>query len=161
MDKAEIRNNIIKEVHTKPLFEKYNESNVRNNTNCYSHALGSTFPYLKAYRIGAICSKKPITEEYRSIEEIKKLLFLDCEAIQLKIEESSLEEELLEGQFKIALFVEKWSNGRINDYHFFRFDNGIWTEKRKREPMVVVEDLKENKVNYYPWNLGGFYKITK
>ena len=149
------------EVHLPPFFEAYKATNYRNNTNCYSHALGVIFPKLELYRIGAISGKKPIEQKYFSIEEIKELLFLDCETLGLKIEESSLEEKVLENQYKIKLFVKKWPNGEIGDYHFWRLDNQIWTEKWKGYDMNEIQDTKRDKMNSYPWNFVGIYKISR
>lgn len=83
----EILTHLLQEVHSKPSFEKYESTRVRNNTNCYSHALGMTFPNIELYRIDAISNKKPVDQEYFSIEEIKELLFSDCEKLQLKIKD--------------------------------------------------------------------------
>lgn len=152
---------ILSQVHSKPCFEAYEATNVRNNTNCYSHALGVTLPYIECYRVGALCGKKSIDEPYSSIEEIKKLLFFDCEELQLKIEESSLEEELLDNQYKIKLFVKIWANGKIGDYHFWRFENEIWTEKWKTRRMSEIQDFEKSEMNYFPWNFVGIYKISR
>lgn len=152
---------LTKEVHSKPSFEQYSDTTVRNNTNCYSHALGATYPNLTLYRIGAISQKKSIDEKYTSFEEIRNLLFLDCQTLHLEIKESSLEEELAENEYKIALFVKKWANGEIADYHFWRFEDGIWTEKWKGRQMSVVQDFKRDKLDYFPWNFVGIYKIAR
>lgn len=149
------------EVHLPPFFEVYNATNYRNNTNCYSHALGATFPKLELYRIGAISGKKPIDQKYFSVEEIKELLFLDCETLGLKIEESSLEEKLLENQYKIKLFVKIWADETIGDYHFWRLDNQIWTEKWKGYNMNQIQDTEKDRMNYFPWNFVGIYKISR
>jgi len=150
------------EVHYEPYFLRYCSTNHRNNTNCYSHALGAVFPRLELYRIGAISGKKPIDEKYSSIEEIEELLFSDCETLGLKIEESFLEEKLLANQYKIKLFVKIWENGQIADYHFWRQDNGgIWTEKWKGYCMNQVEDPEKDRMNSDPWHYVGIYKITR
>ena len=150
------------EVHLPPYFEVYSSTNYRNNTNCYSHALGATFPNLELYRIGAISGKKPIDEKYFSIEEIKELLFLDCDTLGLKIEESSLEEKISANQYKIKLFVCIWANEQIGDYHFWRQDNGgIWTEKWKGYCMDQIQDPEKDRMNSDPWHFVGIYKITR
>ena len=113
------------------------------------------------YRIGVISQKKPIDERYTSFEEIRNLLFLDCQTLHLEIKESSLEEELAENEYKIALFIKKWANGEIADYHFWRFEDGIWTEKWKGRQMSVVQDFKRDKLDYFPWNFVGIYKIAR
>lgn len=152
---------LTKQVHDKPLFQKYEETNVRENTNCYSHALGATIPILQLYRVGGISGKKPIGERYFSMEEIKELIFLDCDTLNLKIKESSINEELKEEQYKIALFVKTWGNGLIGDYHFWRYENGIWTEKWKRRQMNTIENFERDKLNYFPWSFQGIFKIQR
>lgn len=158
-------NNIIgaikEEVHIPPYFEVYSSTEYRNNTNCYSHALGATSPIIELYRIGAISGKKTIEEKYTSIEEIKELLFLDCETLGLKIEESSLEEKLSENQYKIKLFVCIWANGTIGDYHFWRADNDIWTEKWRGHNMMPIQNPEKDRMNSDPWQFVGIYKITR
>lgn len=153
---------LLAQVHSKPSFEKYKETNVRNNTTCYSHALGATLPCPEFYcRIGAISGKKPIDEKYFSEEEIKELLFSDCEALNLKIEESSLEENLSKDQYKIALFIKSWANGQIGGCHFWRFEDGIWTEKWPGRDMNEIQDFERDKLDYFPWNFVGIFKITR
>ena len=153
--------NIKKSVHLPLNFLDYNGTNVRDNTNCYSHALGSTLPFLELYRIGSISGKKGIDERYKSIEEIKSLLIADCKTIDLKIEESSEEDELLENQYKIELFVAINNKGEIWDYHFLRFENGIWTEKWKRKSVQTFYKNDISKYKSFPWHLVGYYKITR
>ena len=152
---------ILIQAHSKPSFEKYEDTNVRDNTNCYSHALGLTLPYLDLYRIGALSGKKPTEQEYFSIEEIEKLLIADCTELQLKITKSSLEEELSENEYKIILFVKIWSNGKIGDYHFWRFEDGIWTEKWRGRRMSEIQNFERDKLDYFPWNFVGIYKISR
>lgn len=152
---------IKKQVHSDLLIEKYEETNVRNSTNAYSHALGATLPYLELYRIGAISRKKAINQEYFSVQEIKDLLFLDCETLQLEIKESSLEEEIKDNEHKIALFVKIWPNEKIADYHFWRFDKGIWTEKWRTRRMSQIQDFERDKLDYSYWSFVEIYKISK
>ena len=161
----EERLKIIKQqVHDKPHFERYNETLVRDNTNCYSHALGATLPYIQIYRIGNISQRKPIDEKYTSVEEIKDLMFSDFEALNLKIEETDEETLTEKGQYKIALFVKKWANGEIADYHFWRCDNGMWTEKwktRKLNNIDFQKEIKTMKQCMSPMQLIGIYKVSK
>lgn len=151
---------LTQQVQSNPSFEKYVETNVRNNTNCYSHALGATYPKLELYRVGAISQKKPIEEIYFSVEEIKELLFSDFKTLKLKIEESSIEEQILDNQYKFALFVKSF-NELIADYHFWRFESGLWTEKWRGRGMNIIENLERDKLTYYPWSFEGIYKVTK
>lgn len=148
---------ILKEVHSTPTFERYEETNVRNNTNCYSHALGTT----QMIRVGQISRKKDTNEKYISFEEIIELLIADLESLNLQLEESSVEEKISENQYKIALFVKKWSNGEIADYHFWRCDNEIWTEKWKGRYMNEIEDFERDSKDTNLRTLIGIYKITR
>lgn len=148
---------ILKEVHSTPTFERYEETNVRNNTNCYSHALGTT----QMIRVGQISGKKYTNEKYISFEEIIELLIADLESLNLQLEESSVEEKISENQHKIALFVKKWSNGEIADYHFWRCDNEIWTEKWKGRCMNEIEDFERDSKDTNLRTLIGIYKITR
>ena len=148
---------ILKEVHSTPTFERYEETNVRNNTNCYSHALGTT----QMIRVGQISRKKDTNEKYISFEEIIELLIADLESLNLQLEESSVEEKISENQYKIALFVKKWSNGEIADYHFWRCDNEIWTEKWKGRYMNEIEDFERDSKDTNLRTLIGVYKITR
>lgn len=148
---------ILKEVHSTPTFKRYEETNVRNNTNCYSHALGTT----QMIRVGQISKKKDTNEKYISFEEIIELLIADLESLNLQLEESSVEEKISENQYKIALFVKKWSNGEIADYHFWRCDNEIWTEKWKGRYMNEIEDFERDSKDTNLRTLIGVYKITR
>ena len=161
MTREEKIKNIKESVHSPLKVSEYNSTNVRNNTNCYSHAIGATFPYLDLYRIGAICGKKSIDEKYFDTQEIENLLFADCEILDLQIKKSSMEEELPENYYKIALFVAINNEKIIWDYHFIRNDKGEWTEKRKG---INVQTFYNNDISKYmtfPWNLVGYYKIKK
>ncbi len=141
-------------------FKKYDETNVRENTNCYSHALGLTVPCLTLYRVGAICGKKPIDEDFKSIDEIVNLIFLDCEELNLKITESSLMEQIEKDEYKIALFVSIYRNMHIG-YHFWRFDEGVWSEKYRGRLVSSIQDFQRSKLDFFPWNFVGIYKIKK
>ena len=152
---------IVKLVHQKPDTTVYNSTQVRNNTNCFSYAIGSSACYLELYRIGAICGKKPIDQQYFTIEEIKQLLYEDFKTLELKIEESSEKEEVGENQYKIALYVKIYADNKIHDFHFLRYENGVWSEKyRTQFPRDLGENL-EGLYSNWPWKLIGIYKITK
>lgn len=51
-------------VHKELDTSRYNDTIVRDNTNCYSHAIGSTVCYKRLYRVGAISGKKKIDQEF-------------------------------------------------------------------------------------------------
>ena len=56
----EIRRN----VHQPLKWEDYNSTNIRNNTNCFSHAIGSTnVSDPRYYRLGMLSGKKELKEE--------------------------------------------------------------------------------------------------
>lgn len=148
---------IMKEVHQQPDFTRYESTNVRNNTNCYSHAIGTS----RLVRIGQISSKKDIEEKYVSVEEIVELLVEDFNVLGLQLEESSEEEQIGENQHKIALFIKKWPNGAIADYHFWRCDNNVWSEKWRGRVMNKEIDFERDSKDTYLRTLVGIYKVTR
>lgn len=140
---------------------RYVTTLVRNTTNCYSYAMGSTVSCLNLYRVGAISGIKPLEEPYSSAGEIIKLLYEDFREIDLTIERSSEEEVISENQYKIALFVKVYADNKIHDFHFTRFEDGRWSEKfRWQLPRDIGTSLK-NEYNYWPWRLVGIFKVTR
>lgn len=140
---------------------RYVTTLVRNTTNCYSYAMGSTVSCLNLYRVGAISGIKPLEEPYSSAGEIIKLLYEDFREIDLTIERSSEEEVISENQYKIALFVKVYADNQIHDFHFTRFEDGRWSEKfRWQLPRDIGTSLK-NEYNYWPWRLVGIFKVTR
>ena len=141
---------------------RYVTTLVRNTTNCYSYAMGSTVSCLNLYRVGAISGIKPLEEPYSSAGEIIKLLYEDFKEIDLVIERSSEEEVVIcENQYKIALFVKIYADNKIHDFHFARFEEGRWSEKFWRQLPRDIGTSLENKYNYWPWSLVGIFKVTR
>ena len=155
-------NELIKQAHNPLNLLEYDSTNVRDNTNCYSHAIGVTYPYLQIYRIGAISQLKSINERYSSKEEIINLLFEDLEILQLKYEQIFSEDDfnLNDNQFVIKLYAWVLPDGRISEYHFIRFEKGKWTEKRKFQEVLELYD-KDMYENMYPWEHIITLKITR
>lgn len=149
-------------VHQELDTSRYNDTIVRDNTNCYSHAIGSTVCYKKLHRVGAISGKKKIDQEFFSEEEIIQLLYQDLKVLDLKIERSSEDEEIDSNQYKIALFIKRYADNKIHDYHFLRFDDTKgWSEKfRGQLPITLGNNLMEF-YTLWPWKLIGVFKITK
>lgn len=146
-------------VHSPLDYNNYNSTNVIDHTNCYSHAIGSTLTCLELYRIGAICSKKSIDQEYFSIEEIVDLLFEDLKVLDLKIEPSFFGDIMNSNQYQIALFVKIYADHKIHDFHFFRNDNYGWSEKWRTYKPIMMDSFKM--LDYFPWKFVGIFKITK
>ena len=146
-------------VHSPLNYNDYNSTLVMNNTNCFSHAIGSTLPFIELHRIGAICGRKGIEERYFSIEEILDLLFADLDVLGLKIETSSFDDNLEDNQYQIALFVKIYADHKIHDYHFYRNDCNGWSEKWRYSKPTMMDNFKM--LDYFPWNFIGIYKITK
>ncbi len=143
----------------------YNSTNVRENTNCYSDALGAKYPELQIYRIGLFCGKKPdIKEPYKSFEEIKELLFEDLQALELQydlLDKCMSYDGLKDNQNIIRLYISKYSNGKLG-YHFIRYKNGKWTEKLRGQ--YQSELYTEYGIKYdldTIWNYGCTLKITR
>lgn len=143
--------------HSELDLSDYDSTLCRNICNCYSHVIGCTLMLEYIYRIGAICGKKDIRDEYTSIKELVFLLYEDFKVLNLGIEEYR-GEVLLENQYLIKLYVKSYRDNKIFDYHFIRCDKGIWTEKwRNRKAM----EISKNYYNFFPWKKVDTYKITK
>ncbi|MCI8965078.1 MAG: hypothetical protein HFJ43_01780 [Clostridia bacterium] len=150
-------NRIKKAVHSEMDFSDYNATLCRNICNCYSHAIGSTLPIEEIYRIGAICSKKDIAEKYVSVDEIVSLLYEDLRTLNLGIEEYN-GDELKNNEYLIKLYIKRYREWLISDYHFIRCDNRGWTEKWRHYKEAVID---EDYYTFFPWEEVGIYKITK
>ena len=141
------------EAHEKLDYSKYADTQIRNETNCYSHVLGLTTCPKKVCRIGAICGEKPITESYDSEEEIKELFIKDLEALSLQFEEikvnpgtyktsviSRVERYPLKENEHIALLWLVYNpDDSIRDYHWWRYDSRGFSDKRSTKYVSQVE----------------------
>ena len=107
--------------HSELNLSDYDSTLCRNICNCYSHAIGSTLILEYIYRVGAICGKKDLRDEYTSIKELILLLHEDFKVLNLGIEEYR-GEILLENQYLISLYVKSYRDNKIFDYHFTRRD---------------------------------------
>lgn len=165
------------DAHQPLKWHEYNSTNVRDNTNCFSHAIGITVPLLKYYRLGVLSGKKNVKEEYKSIEEVRDLFLADMSVLDLKIEEilyadtskfsllKSIQNiELHSNQHIVVLFVsvlEGKESGRIKDFHFIRYDKEKgWSEKWRGRNVYFFEDISIE----WPsgWNniMVGVFKVT-
>lgn len=150
---GEIITEVTNQAHQYPKFEEYQSSETRRNTNCYSHALGIVSSLLSIYRIGAISGLKSIEEKYRSISEIIYLLKEDLNTLKLSYEIVNSENvPLVDNQYVIKLYVKIYANGAIGDYHFLRYEDGIWTEKWRGQYSRTVES------DYYD-SFGSWHKV--
>lgn len=163
MNEAQIEliNQIRTSVHEDPKFEEYESTNVKDGTNCFSHAIGSTIPSLTLYRLGSLSNLKPLNQEYSSIAEVEHLLYEDLKILNLQIEKTTLQENIkdLKNQYKIILMVKIYADNRIFDFHFIRFDNLGYTEKYRTQNMKILNFL--NTYSRFPWKIVGVYKITR
>ena len=146
-------------VHSTLNYEDYNSTVVLANTNCFSHAIGSTISCIELHRIGAICGKKDIDERYFSVNELLDLLYADIDALELKIEPSFLGDTMEPNQHQIAFFVKIYADNNIHDYHFYRHDSNGWSEKWRYFKPNMMSDFQM--LDYFPWQFVGIYKITK
>lgn len=146
-------------VHSELDYSQYDSTIVRNCTNCYSHALGSTLTCSEFYRIGAICGKKSRKQEYFSIDEIVDLLHKDLDFLGLSIQKSFLGDTMKPNQYQIALFVKIYADHRIHDFHFYRNDCFGWSEKWWGYKPTMFDEYKP--LNYFPWHFIDVFMITK
>ena len=138
---------IKQQVHeTPPDDSVYSSTSTRDNTNCYSYALGATHPYLSLYRIGTISGRKSIEENYVSTAEIIDLLLSDLDCLNLEYTAiTEIPEQLPERTYIIKLYVKIYANGMIGDYHFIRFDKGTWSEKWRGQKPATLEGKSVNR----------------
>lgn len=164
-------NELKERVHRKIDYSAYASTNVRNGTNCYSHALGSTLPHSPLYRVGAICGKKNIHDQYCSTKEVEELFLKDMETLGLKVIKMNIisdedvkfvrddtlrrikKYELKENEHIVLLFVNVLADGSILDFHFWRYDEKGFTEKRWERSVTFIDDPKVS------WPVGMMTKI--
>ena len=143
-------------VHNKMNYSEYDSTSVKDNVNCYTHAIGATSIGM-GLRIGEICGKKPILQSFVSDKEVKDLFLEDmkkihliCRPIEAKdktavlnwIKNANLKIE----EAVVMLFVQHNSDGSIRDFHFWRYDNEKgFTEKR------FWNYLEVNEIPQYQW----------
>lgn len=161
-------------VHQPLNWDDYNSTSVIEDTNCLSHALGTTVTSsLEAYRLGILSQKKPLDEQYISIEEVKSLFLSDTMSVELEVEEIQFHNlpkfldfmsniNLSNNEHIVALFIKIYGDEIIRDFHFFRFDKEIgWSEKRRPLRVNFLNDISKQ----WPcsWNdrLVGVFKIKR
>lgn len=164
---------IIRAVHNPLNWEDYNSTKVLNHTNCFSHAIGSTITDVRnAYRLGMI-SGMDNEVIYSSKESVKQFFLDDALKLELEIEEiqtgtylpfflKKVEQlELCENEHIVALFVTIYANEKIADFHFLRYDEKGWSEKRWGSPVIFFEDIQKE----WPSNLNnrliGVFKVRR
>jgi hypothetical protein len=170
MNIEEIIEKVTEYVHRQLDYSQYDSTIIRDNTNCYAHAIGSTYSYRQIYRIGAISKSKSIDEDYFSEDEIKTLFLKDMETLKLDIEEIEVKskEECLskigeikieENQYVVFLFADYFGNGKLSDFHFWRYDAKGLSEKRFTQKPIFIDEPKNTWK--YGMNLVGLFRITK
>ena len=84
----------IAEAHGEFHFDRYSKDwLVKMSTNCMAFALGlETASNSELYRVGALCGKKPIDQEYFSEYEVKELFLEDLQVLKLNVKQVTFEE---------------------------------------------------------------------
>lgn len=165
---------IKKAVHQPLNWDDYNSTSVIEDTNCFSHAIGSTVTSIRnAYRLGMLSEKKKENEKYISIQEVKQLFLADLSVVELNVEEISFKNlslfleqmsniELSDNQHIVALFVKVYGNDNIIDFHFLRYDNEIgWSEKRWNFAVHLIDNIESTWPSNWNDRLVGIFKITR
>ena len=162
-------------VHQPLNWEDYNSTSVVEDTNCFSHAIGSTVTSdISAYRLGILSGKKELGMEYFSKEEVKTLFQDDLSVIGLEAKEIPFEnlrlflEKLSEMKFAdneyvVALFVRIYGRDeKIMDFHFLRYDKEKgWSEKRWTRRVHFIENILIRWPSSWNDKLIGVFKITR
>lgn len=166
---------IKKAVHQPLNWEDYNSTAVMENTNCFSHAIGSTVTEDRsAYRLGMLSGKKELKDEYSSIEEVKNLFLADLSTLELKVEEIPFVHlitfldnlsniDLAENEHIVALFVTIYGKDEIiRDFHFLRYDKEKgWSERRKGWKVYFIENILREWPSDWNDRLVGIFKVTR
>ena len=157
----------IAEAHGEFHFDRYSKDwLVKMSTNCMAFALGlETASNSELYRVGALCGKKPIDQEYFSEYEVKELFLEDLQVLKLNVKQVTFEEikvmELESNQYIVFLFVTKYGK-EIGDFHFWRYDNEWgFTQKRPRQVQIIIENPKRDWPENWNTKLMGAFVITK
>lgn len=159
----------IKEAVHNPLdYKDYNNSYVQDNTNCFAHAIGSTVTADRTlYRLGMISEKKPIDQEYFSEEEVKDLFISDTKILELELTELEFRNkhqfldlveniELKENEHIVVIFVKKYFDQKIHDFHFLRYDSQCgWTEHYRNRHLSYL-DIRYNWPSFCMEVVGAF-----
>lgn len=143
----------IKEMVHSPLnWKHYNETLVRDETNCYAHAIGSMYPSKGLYRIGNLSGKRKESQELLSKEQVKSLFLKDMEFLNLGCQEmefSSMDDlfdkiysmNLSNNQYVVLLFLYFYNDGTIFDFHFWRYDRSVgFSHKRYDQMPIIIEN---------------------
>lgn len=162
---------VIQCVHKDLDWEVYSHTNVKENTNCFAHAIGSTVTSAnKYYHLGMLSGKKQNDQAYSSLKEVKELFMADAQVLGLKVEEVAFsdkvnptnEVKLQTNQHIVALFIKITGNGRILGFHFLRYDEDKgWSEKMYRRPLVFLENITREWPSAWNDMLVGTFRITR
>lgn len=166
---------IKKAVHQPLNWEDYNSTSVVENTNCFSHAIGSTVTSDKsAYSLGMISGKRKLESGYVSKDEVSSLFISDLSVIGLDMEEIPFESlsaflenipkiDLANNEHIVALFVKEYRKDDIIRYfHFLRYDKERgWSEKRWNRKVCFFEDISREWPSDWNDRLIGVFKVTR
>lgn len=166
---------IKKAVHQPLNWEDYNSTAVMENTNCFSHAIGSTVTADRsAYRLGMLSGKKEVKEGYISKEEVKTLFQADLSVLELETEEIPFVHltsflgylsniDLADNEHIVALFVTIYGRDEIiRDFHFLRYDKEKgWSDKRWGWRVHFFENIAMEWPSDWNDRLVGVFKVTR
>lgn len=160
-------------VHQNLDLSNYKSWQVHQYINCFAHAIGSTITACPSlYRLGMLSEKKPNKQEYFSENEVKNLFVSDLGVLELKVQElefvnkviflSTIQDIKLEdNEHIVVLFVKKYADKKIYDFHFIRFDKDYgWSEKYFRRDVYFFKDISQEWPCFWFETVGAF-KITR
>lgn len=162
-------------VHQPLNWGDYNSTSVIEDTNCFSHAIGSTVTSdISAYRLGMLSENKKVKDKYFSKTEVKDLFMADASVLELKVEEIPFKDlttflsyisdtDLADNEHIVALFVRIYGRDEnILDFHFLRYDKEKgWSEKRWSRRIHIIENISMEWPSAWNDRLVGIFKITR
>jgi hypothetical protein len=117
-----------------------------NTTNCYLYALKLDMPYYdlneRAFIPGGISKKYvPRCKEHNyQDEEFLNNIYRDLNFLGINYQNIDPNEE---ASWKIALFLERYKD-QLLDFHFLRFQDGIWYHKKGFRGLISKVDYSGN-----------------
>lgn len=162
-------------VHQPLNWDDYNSTSVIEDTNCFSHAIGSTITSDKsAYSLGTISNKRKLESGYVSKDEVRALFISDLSVLGLDIEEIPFENlsafledipriDLADNEHIVALFVKQYREDDIIRYfHFLRYDKEKgWSEKRWNSKVHFLENISREWPSNWNDRLVNIFKVTR
>ena len=135
--------------------------NTRYFDNCYAYAIKSTFhdndDYDYIYNLG---NMSHVYYPPQNLEEAKEALILDMEKLGIECIECSLNDDVNENEWKVALFYDDYFNDSY-DFHLLRQnEDGSWSHKRAIHGKIDDYGNIDPRILDFDLDFVGFFKLS-